>query len=121
MSRASGASVILINGELAGFLRRRNTSIRAFLPENDPERTHVGRSLAEKLAEIARRWQSRRGGLLISNVNDQPAKRHDLGSFLEAAGFVDTANGYQMRRLGPAAGIEPDSEDDPVDELPEPI
>ena len=121
MARAAGASVILVNGQLAGFLRRRNTSIRVFLPENDPERTHVARELAGKLAEIARRWQSRRGGLLIGAINDEPAQRHFLGRFLEAAGFVDTANGFQMRRMSPAAitASIPDPEDDSDEDLPE--
>jgi ATP-dependent Lhr-like helicase len=114
MARAAGASVILVNGQLTAFLRRRNTSIRVLLPENDPERTRVAREVAGKLADIARRWQSRRGGLLISNINEQPAQRHLLGSFLETAGFVDTANGYQMRRLSPSATLE--SAHDPEDD-----
>lgn len=120
MARAAGASVILINGQLAGFLRRRNTSVRVFLPENEPERTQVARALAGKLADIARLWQSRRGGLLIGEINDGPAQQHFLGRFLETAGFVDTANGYQMRRVHPAA-VESshDTEEDFAGDLPE--
>ncbi|MEO8371718.1 MAG: DEAD/DEAH box helicase, partial [Candidatus Solibacter sp.] len=34
MSRAAGASVVLINGQLSAFLRRRNPSIRVILPED---------------------------------------------------------------------------------------
>ena len=123
MARAAGASVILVNGQLAGFLRRRNPSIRIFLPENDPERTHVAREVAAKLAEIARRWQSRRGGLLIAHINEKVAQEHFLGRFLETAGFVDTANGYQMRRMSPAAAPENvrEPEDEMEEELPEPV
>ncbi len=120
MARAAGASVILVNGQLAGFLRRRNTSIQIFLPENEPERTQVARAVAEKLADIARRWQSRRGGLLIGEINDEPARDHFLGRFLET-GFVDTANGYQMRRVTPSIVAESlhDAEEESEDDVSE--
>jgi ATP-dependent helicase Lhr and Lhr-like helicase len=99
MSRASGAGVILINGALTAFLRRRNASIRVFLPENEPEQSRFAGELAKKLAELAIRWQGRRSGLLIGEINDAPAKQHFLAHFLEDAGFVHTALGFQMRRV----------------------
>ncbi|HXM92975.1 MAG TPA: DEAD/DEAH box helicase [Candidatus Dormibacteraeota bacterium] len=101
MARASGAGVILINGELAAFLRRRNPSLRIFLPDNEPERTQMARKLAKKLAEVAICKQSRRQGLLIGTINEEPARDHFLGRFLEDAGFVNTALGFQMRRIVP--------------------
>ena len=88
MARAAGASVVLIDGQLAAFLRRRNPAIRVLLPENEPERTRVARELAKKLAEVAIRWQGRRTGLLIGEINDAPAREHFLARFLEEAGFV---------------------------------
>src|ERR1035438_5489592 len=39
MSRAAGGSVVLIDGTLAAFLRRRNPAIQVILPENEPERS----------------------------------------------------------------------------------
>ena len=61
MARAAGASVVLINGQLAAYLRRRNPSILVFLPESEPEQSHFARKLAGQLAEIAiRRQQGRR-------------------------------------------------------------
>jgi ATP-dependent Lhr-like helicase len=102
MSRAAGASVILVNGRLAAFFRRRNPAMKAFLPDDEPERTQTAQALAKKLAEIATRWQSRRDGLLIGELNDQPARQHFLARFLSDAGFVDTALGFQMRRAVPA-------------------
>ena len=66
MSRSAGANVILVNGRLAAFFRRRNPDIQVFLPNDDPERTQFARHLAQKLSEIAARWQSRRGGLLLN-------------------------------------------------------
>ena len=90
--------VVLINGQLVAFLRRRNPAIRVFLPENEPERSQVARELAKRLAEIAAGMQKRRSGLLVATINDEPAQEHVLGRFLEEAGFVYTANGFQMRR-----------------------
>ncbi len=41
MSRTSGAGVILINGTLAAFLRRRSQEIQVFLPESEPLRSQI--------------------------------------------------------------------------------
>jgi len=101
MARTSGAGVVLVNGALAGFLRRRNPALRVFLPENEPERTLVSRELARKLAELAVRRQGRRSGLFIGEINDAPAREHFLARFLEEAGFVNTTLGFQMRAVMP--------------------
>ena len=103
MSRTSGAGVILVNGTLATFLRRRNPALRVFLPENEPERTQYAQELSKKLAELAVSRQGRRTGLLIGEINDAPAREHFLARFLEEAGFVNSALGFQMRRLTPMA------------------
>ncbi len=121
MSRTSGAGVILIDGVLSAFLRRRNQEIQVFLPDAEPERTRYARELAKKLAELAIRRQGRKTGLLVGTINGQPAREHFLGRFLEESGFVNTAVGYQMRRIAPAALAEADSrteaegEDDETD------
>jgi ATP-dependent Lhr-like helicase len=99
MSRTKGAGIILINGVLAAFLRRRNPAIQVFLPENEPERTQFARELSKKLAELAIRRQGRRSGLLISDINNEPAREHFLARFLEESGFTPSAFGYQMRRI----------------------
>jgi len=101
MSRTKGAGIILINGVLAAFLRRRNPAIQIFLPENEPERTQFARELSKKLAELAVRRQGRRSGLLISDINNEPARDHFLARFLEESGFTPSAFGYQMRRITP--------------------
>ena len=101
MSRSRGAGVILINGELAAFVRRQNPSLKVFLPGNDPERTHFARELAKRLAELAIRWQTRRSGLLIGEINEAPAGDHYIGRFLEESGFVKTSLGFQLRRVTP--------------------
>jgi len=105
MSRSSGASVVLVNGALAAFLRRRNPSVRTVLPENEPERSLVARETARKLAEVAMKRQGKRTGLLVSEIDGIVARQHFLSRFLEEAGFVLTANGYQMRRLAPVLAL----------------
>src|SRR5437764_1099942 len=103
MERAAGARGILVKGRLAAFFRRRNPAIRVFLPAEEPELSDTARQLAQKLAEVAIRYQSRRSGLLISTINDEPAAGHFLARFLEESGFVSTAAGFQMRRIAPSA------------------
>jgi ATP-dependent helicase Lhr and Lhr-like helicase len=110
MARASGASVVMINGRLAAFLRRRNPSMRIFLPDDEPERSQVARALAIKLVELAVKRQGRRQGLLIADINGAPAKEHFMARFLQDAGFVDTALGYQMRRVARIATIADEDE-----------
>jgi ATP-dependent Lhr-like helicase len=105
MSRTRGAGVILVNGVLAAFLRRQNPSLRVFLPDGEPERSQLGATLASKLAELAVRWQGRRTGMLIGEINDTPAREHFLARMLEDAGFRDTAQGFQMRRVAPVASL----------------
>jgi ATP-dependent Lhr-like helicase len=98
MARASGASVVIINGTLAAFLRRRNPSLRVLLPEDEPDRTQYAKALARVLAEVAVKRQSRKSGLFIGEINGAPAREHFLSRFLEESGFVDTSMGFQMRR-----------------------
>jgi ATP-dependent Lhr-like helicase len=98
MARAAGASVILVNGELTAFLRRKNPGITVLLPEDEPDRSQVARELARCLAQVAHRWQGRRSGLLIGEINDAPAREHPLAEFLEQSGFVNSPLGFQMRR-----------------------
>jgi ATP-dependent Lhr-like helicase len=98
MARAAGASVILVNGELAAFFRRKNPAITVLLPENEPDRSHAARELARCLAQVAHRWQSRRSGLLMGEINDAPARDHFLARFLEEAGFINGPLGFQVRR-----------------------
>ena len=114
MSRTKGAGIILINGVLAAFLRRRNPAIQVFLPENEPERTQFARELSKKLAELAIRRQGRRSGLLIADINAAPARDHFLARFLEESGFTPSAFGYQMRRITPLVP----SQDEPTPDDP---
>ncbi len=103
MSRTSGAGVILINGALTAFLRRRSHEVQVFLPEAEPQRCRFARELAKKLAELAIRRQGRKTGLLVGTINGAPAREHFLARFLEESGFVNSVVGFQMRRIAPIA------------------
>jgi ATP-dependent Lhr-like helicase len=88
------------------------------LPDEDPERSEVARLLAQKLAEVAVRRQTLRGGLLICDINGQPARDHFMAQFLKDSGFVDTALGFQMRRGTPiplSTRVEEDEDDEPAE------
>jgi len=116
MSRTRGAEVILVNGLLAAFVRRQNPSLCVFLPDSEPERTQLGPTLAHKLAELAVRWQGRRSGMLIGEINDAPTREHFLAQFLLDAGFRDSAQGFQMRRVAAIASLPVPAEGDESDE-----
>ena len=83
-----------------------------FLSENEPERSGTAREVARKLAEVAIRRQGRRTGLLIGEIDGIAARQHFLARFLEDAGFVPTAVGFQMRRVAPVVEFEPAQEAD---------
>ena len=113
LARAAGAGVVLVNGRLAAYLRRQNPALRVFLPENEPERSPAARALATRLAEMALRRQTLRGGLLIGTINDLAAQEHFLSPFLMEAGFVSTMAGLQMRRVtGADRPAEPAADED---------
>jgi ATP-dependent Lhr-like helicase len=130
MARTGGATVILLNGQLVAFLRRRNPAVQVLLPEAEPEHTRFAQELAKKLAELAVRRQGRRSGLLIGEINGATARDHFLALFLQDAGFLDTAQGFQMRRVtaiaalqhelahanaDSGAGVDPESDEDAQD------
>jgi ATP-dependent Lhr-like helicase len=92
-TRTVGAQVILVNGHLAGYISRGGRQILAWLPEDEPQRSAIGRPLARQLATMARL-----GGLIIAEVSGVPAGDHPLASFLVDAGFHPSAMGFMMRR-----------------------
>jgi ATP-dependent Lhr-like helicase len=102
LTRSVGASVVLRNGELVAYLRRGNPSLQIFLPAEEPDRSITARDLSQFLAALAQqdmeRREDQRGGMLISNINGQPAAQHFLASFLQAAGFHLAPQGLNYRR-----------------------
>lgn len=95
LSRSVGAQVILVNGMLACYVSRGEKQFYLFLPEDEPVRSMVARQVAKTLAEIVH--GGRRRALLINEVNEEPAARSPLATFLAEEGFVATAMGMQLR------------------------
>jgi ATP-dependent Lhr-like helicase len=95
LSRSVGAEVILVNGLLACYVSRGEKQFYVFLPEDQPARNAVAREVAKKLASLVQ--QGRRRALLIAEINNEPATRSPLASFLVEEGFVSTGLGLQLR------------------------
>jgi ATP-dependent helicase Lhr and Lhr-like helicase len=103
LTRSVGASVVLRNGEMVAYLRRGNPNLQVFLPAEEPERTHAARDLAHFLVEITQREMTARegdrsAGLLVAQINGQPAGTHFMSKFLQDAGFHAAPNGFNVRR-----------------------
>jgi ATP-dependent helicase Lhr and Lhr-like helicase len=96
-TRTVGSLVVLVNGALAAYIGRGGRQVLAFLPEDEPGRSVVGRALAGKLAALAR-GEEGRDGLLVGEINGAPAADHPLAAYLLEAGFSPSAMGFQMRR-----------------------
>lgn len=103
LARAVGARVLLRNGALVGYIRRNSTNLLAFLPADEPERSHSARDLANLMAEIGQA-ELRQGnggrpaGMLLTTVNDVPVAEHFLAGFLLDAGFQPAPMGFNLRR-----------------------
>jgi ATP-dependent Lhr-like helicase len=102
LTRSVGARVILYDGALVAYLRRGNPNLQVFLPEEEPQRSHVTRRLAEFLVE---RVQGERGedeagraGMLISMVNGVAVAESVMARALLDAGFAAGAMGFNVRR-----------------------
>ncbi len=103
LTRSVGASVILRNGEMIAYLRRNNPNLQVFLPGEEPDRSNAARDLAHflartTLADMQRHDADRRGGLLLSTINGQPAHLHWMSRILLAAGFHVAPLGFTLRR-----------------------
>jgi ATP-dependent Lhr-like helicase len=107
LTRSVGARVILCDGALAAYLRRGNPNLQVFLPEEEPQRSQVGRGLAEFLVERVRDQEDAEGraGMLIASVNGVAVAEHWMARSLLDAGFAAGAMGFNVRRgLPPLAG-----------------
>jgi len=104
LARAVGARVILRNGELVGYMRRNNPNLSAFLPADEPARSHAAHDLANFLAELGQQELRTEGGgrpqgMLLVTVNDVLVSEHFLARFLLDAGFQPSPVGFNLRRV----------------------
>jgi hypothetical protein len=68
-----------------------------WLPEHDPERSRHADALARVLPMTGTDPDQRSASVLLAEVNGVPALDAPIRPFLEAAGFVATAQGLQLR------------------------
>jgi len=101
LGRAAGASVVLFDGALVGYLARGDARLTTFLPELEPERGAAARALARGLLELFGRG---RRALLITEIDGAPAERSELVPLLGEAGFSVSSRGLFARAAG---GREP--------------
>jgi ATP-dependent Lhr-like helicase len=97
-TRTVGALVVLVDGAAAGYLRRGERELLLFAPEAEPQRSRVTREVARMLLHLATRR-----GMLIGEINGEPAQTHAAARVFVQEGFVATALGLQARtdRLKP--------------------
>jgi ATP-dependent Lhr-like helicase len=104
-ARAVGASVVLVNGELAAHVSRGARQLLAWLPEFEPERSHVGAAVAAAVTDLVRVLHGKEHAALVVEIDGAPAEAHPLAGYLQAAGFVPTAAGLQLTRRAAAAAL----------------
>ncbi len=101
LSRSVGAKVILADGALIAYLRRGNPNVQFFLPENEPQRSHLSRTLAEFLVHRVEERTDEgdlRAGMLIAAINGVKTSQHPIAATLLEAGFSNGATGFYLRK-----------------------
>ena len=96
--RAAGAHVILLDGQLIGYVGRTEKNLVTFLPSQEPERGHAAQALAGALAAVVD--DERRRSLLVARIDGDDPGQSPLGPKLLAAGFTATIKGYFKRGAG---------------------
>jgi ATP-dependent helicase Lhr and Lhr-like helicase len=96
-TRSVGALVILVDGAAAGYLRRGERELLLFLPEAEPQRSRVARSVARALLDLSGGRQAGHRGMLIVEINGLAATTHPAARLFVEAGFGATAMGLQAR------------------------
>ncbi len=91
-TRTVGALVIVVDGAAAAYLRRGERELLLFVPDAEPRRSHVTREVARMLRHLARRR-----GMLIGEINGEPATSPASARLFLEEGFVATAMGLQAR------------------------
>jgi ATP-dependent Lhr-like helicase len=96
-TRTAGARVIIVNGRAAAWIGRGDRQLIVCLPDDEPDRSTIGRAMARELVAIAQRAPEGRRGWLIEEINGKPAIDDPSSRFLLEAGFASTAMGLQLR------------------------
>ena len=81
------------------------------VPDDEPERSRIGRAMARELVAIAQRAPEGRRGWLIEEINGKPAIEDPSSQYLLEHGFASTAMGLQLRVPRRTISV-PDEEDE---------
>ena len=115
LTRTVGSRVVLADGALVAYLRRGNPNIQVFLPEEEPQRGQIMRSLARYFVVIAQ-TQGRFGdesaerggvGMFIQTINGINVAEHPMARVLLDAGFQPAPMGFNLRRNLPPLVVSP--------------
>ncbi|GGA58554.1 DEAD/DEAH box helicase [Edaphobacter acidisoli] len=108
LTRSVGARVILCDGDLVVYMRRDNPNVQMFLPEDEPQRSHVAERLAKFLVEQvqAQGEEDLRAGMLIATINGGPVAEHWIARYLLEAGFSAGARGFNVRKQRAAGATQ---------------
>ncbi len=96
-SRSVGARVVLVDGHLTAWIARGLRSLLVWLPEHEPDRSRHAEALARVLPMTGTDRERRAASIVLTDVNGGPALDSAIRPFLEAAGFVATTQGLQLR------------------------
>jgi ATP-dependent Lhr-like helicase len=95
--RTVGAIVIIVDGAAAAYLKRGERELLLFTPSVEPDRTRVSRAVAKMLIQLAGARDDARRGMLVAEINGEPASTHPIADVFSQEGFVTTAMGLQAR------------------------
>jgi ATP-dependent Lhr-like helicase len=96
-TRSAGARVILVDGWLAGYLRRGERELLLSAPDAEPRRSQVTREVARMLRQMAMARVEGRRGMLLAEINGQEATAHPAARIFVEEGFIPGALGLQVR------------------------
>jgi ATP-dependent helicase Lhr and Lhr-like helicase len=110
-TRSVGGRVILVDGFAAAYLRRGERELILFAPEAEPQRSRTIRQVALALLELATAREQGQQGMLLTEINGEPASTHPAADLFAGEGFATTAMGLQARIQGLRVKAEGPSEE----------
>jgi ATP-dependent Lhr-like helicase len=111
-TRTAGSRVVIVNGRCAAWIGRGDRQLVTGLPDDEPERSRLGRAMARELVALAHRAPEGRRGWLIEEINGKPAIEDRASQFLLEAGFAATSMGLQLRVPRRPLKLQSEVEDD---------
>lgn len=98
LSRTGNAYVVLADGNLLAFFRKRGEELYTWIPPTEPAQSRLNQALMQGLTEWVRSHQPM--GWVFHTINQQPAATHPLSALLQKTGFVLIGNAlhWQPRR-----------------------